>query len=150
MNNYILKTLHFGPLVLERVVKQIPANRLDERPDPERFTIREAVAHLADWEPILRGRMRQLIDRPGSILEPYDEGQMALDNRYFEKDVTESMERLKRERTETIRMLREITPEEWQSAGTHAESGPMTVQGIAAMVQGHDLYHLEQATLYLP
>jgi hypothetical protein len=38
----------------------------------------------------------------------------------------------------------QLTPEEWQRNGIHAERGPMTVRDLAVQIAGHDLNHLEQ------
>jgi hypothetical protein len=149
VNHYLLKTLDFGPIVLERIVAQVPASRLDERSDPDRFTIREVAAHLADWEPILRGRFQQMLDEPGSFLEPRDEGQLAIDNRYSELDVAESLRRFMDERAVTSGMLRGLAPEQWEKFGVHREVGHMTVSDLANMMLGHDMYHLEHASGFM-
>ena len=41
-------------------------------------------------------------------------------------------------------MFAQLTPEEWQRNGIHAERGPMTVRDLALQIAGHDLNHLEQ------
>ena len=61
MNAYLFPGLEFGPRIVARLVEQIPAARYDERTNPSRFTLREAVAHLADWEPILRDRIARAL-----------------------------------------------------------------------------------------
>src|SRR5437879_4197786 len=51
---YVLAGLTGSPDVLEALLKDVGPNdpAWDKRPDPERFTIREVLAHLADWEGI--------------------------------------------------------------------------------------------------
>src|SRR5882672_11202695 len=87
LNPYLLTTIEMGPAVVRRIINQIPQSRLDEAIDPERFTPREVVAHLADWEAIDRLRLSAGVERPGSAIQPYDEVQMALDHQYRQSDV---------------------------------------------------------------
>jgi hypothetical protein len=135
--------------VLEKIVQQIPASKLDEKLSPDRFTLREAIAHQADWEPIFYGRLRQMLDTPGASIESRDEGQMAIDNNYAAKDVNECLARLKQDRAKTTAMLKALPPEDWDKFGNHWEIGHMTVYDLASMMQGHDMYHLQQASSYL-
>lgn len=47
-------------------------------------------------------------------------------------------------REANLRMFAQLTPEEWQRNGIHAERGSMTVRDLALQIAGHDLNHLEQ------
>ena len=50
MNFYLLPAIESGPKVVARLIQLIPNYRWDIHGDPNRFTVREVVAHLADWE----------------------------------------------------------------------------------------------------
>ena len=115
-------------------------------PIPERFTIREVVAHLADWEPLsgfhslnLTHRLRE--DRP--VLENLDEGEFAIRNRYHETNVAERLVRFAIGRAALVEMLKAISPEDWERVGLR-EWGALSIDGFAAMILGHDGYHMEQ------
>lgn len=149
MNHYLMRTIEFGPVVLERILARVPESRYDGPTDPGRFTIREVVAHLADWEPILRLRISGICDDPGTVIQVYDEGRLAIDNRYSEQDVSENLGKLKTERSRTVALLTALSPEEWHRTGQHPEVGTLSVYDIAGMIQGHDMYHLEQVSSYL-
>ena len=75
-----------------KILADVPSNRFDERPAEGRFTLREAVAHLADFEPIFRGRMEAAYESPGVTVEPKDEGQMAIDHNYASQDLYANLE----------------------------------------------------------
>ena len=146
MNPYLLKSLEFGPIVLERIVGQIPQSRFDERTSNDRFTLREAVAHLVDFEPIFRGRMEQANSNPGCAVIVMDEGQMAIDHDYASQDVHRNLEMFVSQRASTAAFLRTLSPSDFQKTMVHPQLGPLAIEDVANLLLGHDLYHLEHAS----
>lgn len=146
MNAYLFPGLEFGPRIVERLVAQIPAARYDEQTNPERFTLREAIAHLADWEPILRARIEKAIVEPDSPVAGIDEGIRAEEQGYGSWDVTEQLAVFRQERAKTIGYLRGLAAEDWSRAIVHNEKGRQTVSDQANQLLGHDLYHIDHLT----
>ena len=143
MNAYLFPGLEFGPRIVEGLVSQIPGARYDEKTNPSRFTLREAVAHLADWEPILRDRIALAVDSPDSPVQGVDEGARAEEQRYGTKDVAEQLRLFANERQKTIAYLKGLSAEDWSKAVTHNEKGRQTVADQANQLLGHDLYHID-------
>jgi hypothetical protein len=143
MNYYLFPGLEFGPRIVEQIVKQIPGARYDDRTDPERFSLREAVAHLADWEPILRDRIVLAVENPDSPVEGMDESVRATEVNYASWDVAEQLRKFSTERSKTIAYLRGLATEDWEKAVIHNEKGRQTVMDQANQFLGHDLYHIE-------
>jgi hypothetical protein len=148
MNFYLLPAVEFGPCVIRRLIDLLPADRLDTRLDPERFTPREIVAHLADWEPIMRERIRTAVSNPGTTIPAYDETQMALDHGYAESDPWEQAELFRRERQITAGLLHSFRAEDWGMQVIHPERGAQSAEDLANALLGHDLYHIEQLSAY--
>ena len=149
MNPYLQKAASMSPNVVERLVKLIPASEYDKALEPGRFTIREVVAHLADWEPILRQRMEDVLRNPGMTVQVFDEGTMAVEHRYAEKGVQESIQEWKRERAQTLVLLMELTDKDMLLPYIHPENGPMILGDQANMLVAHDMYHVDQLSRYL-
>ena len=78
MNPYLLPALPMGPVIVARLLEEIPHARLDEAMQEGRFTAREVIAHLADWEPIMRERILLARDAPGATIAVLDESEMAV------------------------------------------------------------------------
>ena len=127
----------------------VPEKRYDELTDPNRFTLREAMAHLADWEPIFLQRIQAGVDNPGAEVNGMDETQRALDKNYESWDVKESLRIFREAREVTVRYLKALSPEQWQSTVHHNEKGDMTAYDQANMLLGHDIYHFEHACQFL-
>ncbi len=149
MNPYLLPVLEHGPATLLRMLNQIEPHRLDEALSPDRFTPREAVAHLADWEPILLGRIRTAVENPGTSITAYDEGKRAAEMGYKTKNPSAEAALFIEERKRTADYLKGLKTEDWSKTVVHPERGILNVYDLANMLIGHDMYHLEHLSQYL-
>ena len=149
MNPYLISAIEFGPAVVRRIVNLIPADRLDEAIEPDRFTPREVIAHLADWEPIDRDRLTSGVEMPGSTIQPYAEAQMAVDHDYAHSNLASELERYTNERKITAEYMRRLTSEDMAKSVNHPERGIQTVSDLCGVILGHDVYHIEQLSAYL-
>src|SRR5688572_5770624 len=144
MNVYLFRGLELGPVALRRIFAAIPESRIDEAIDPDRFTPREVIAHVADWEPILLARMKQTFDDPGSVILGHDESVRAIEQGYASSVPAEQLDFYDERRRATIEWLKMVEGEDWQKVAVHNERGPMTIYDQASMMLGHEIYHLEQ------
>lgn len=144
MNVYLFPALKLTPVLLERAVLTVPYRKWDEPTLPGRFSPREVVAHLADWEPIMCGRIEQCVSNPGSKIESYDEGELADSNNYRGSDLFERLQVFQVQRAMTVRMLEGLKPELWSRSALHEQWGPMTVSDFGNFLACHDVYHIEQ------
>src|SRR3569833_1407281 len=112
---YLLIGLSATPDVLEALVERIdPADKVwGYTPDPDRFTLREIVAHLADWDGIFLERIIRTRDEDEPQIEDMDEGQVAIDNDYVNSDPFESMRRFRASREILVQTLRDLDPTHW-------------------------------------
>ena len=140
---YLLIDLDSAPAVLAHLVAGV--TNWDRRPDPDRFTLREMVAHLADWDGVFLRRLTQTRDEENATLRGLDEGQVALDNDYAHADPQECLARYAAGRHETVAFLRGLKPEQWGRSATHTEVGPISLEAQAILIAVHDGYHRQQA-----
>ena len=150
MNPYLATALDLGPTVIERILARIPGSSLDESSTEGRFTPREVIAHLADWEPIMRERIVQACAKPGSVIVVFDEGEMAVAGNYAGTDPFEQFLQFQRERRLTCEAVRRVRSEDWAKTAHHPERGDLSAADLANLLIGHDLYHIEQLTAHLP
>jgi Protein of unknown function (DUF664). len=142
---YLKSGLEAAPLLLEHLLAGVTEAEIDFRPDPDRFTLREVVAHLADWEPIWLGRMEVMVQQEDPHLPGYDEGQFALDHDYAHAELAGQLATFREARARTVAFLSALPRAEWTGrTGRHDEWGRVTIYDLAALVCGHDGYHLRQ------
>lgn len=144
MNNYLIPALLATPELIEQQFRTISIGDWDTPTHPDRFSSREVLAHLADWEPILLARMKCALESDSPTIPAYDEGQMALDNHYDEQDPVEALRTFREARQRTIHWLRELREQDYLRTVQHPERGVLTVDCIGNMIACHDVYHLKQ------
>ncbi len=148
-NTYLLPGLRLSPIAVERLILAIGPGRYDSRTGSERFTVREAIAHLADWEPIFLHRLQTAVNSPGSEIEDLDEGEFAIRNNYASKDPVAEAKRFKEGRAALVAYLESLPSEAWGNTVVHPIRGEMSVYDWANCIVGHDVYHIENFTEFL-
>lgn len=148
MNHYPVIAAQFGPVIFERLYGLLTPAQVDERKG-DRFTPREVIAHLADWEPIFRQRMQAAVRENGATVQGMDEGELAITNRYSELDVNDQLARFAKERAATVAYIQSLDSSLLDNAYNHSEKGLVTVRATLDMLGHHDTYHVEQITALL-
>lgn len=141
--HYIISGLLNNGKSLKHIVNLLPETLYDDNSGSDRFSVREAIAHLADWEPILRSRIELCAKDSGGIMKAFDEGEMAISNHYSESDPVTTVEKFYQDRLITCQMLTTYTDDQWSGVALHPERGPMTAYEWTASLLGHDAYHIE-------
>lgn len=151
IKKYFLTALNATPEVLEAFLKPLPTDdpRWDLRPDPDRFTLREIVAHLADWDPIFTSRMERIVKEDLPVIPNLDEGQIALDHDYAHQDPHAGLARFRTARAALVVFLSGLTDADWSRVGVKEPLGPVTLERLAVVVLAHDGYHMEQVVQWL-
>jgi hypothetical protein len=142
--NYMFTALEAGPPAIEGLIAELTPEVADYRPDPDRFTIREVVAHLADWEPIWLLRMRAVCEQDEPTMPGYDVGQMAVDHDYAHSDPVEQLARYHAGRAAISAYLKERSETDWSRCLIRPEIGRLSLEALTLLVPLHDAYHAKQ------
>ena len=129
---------------LERLIEAVPTARLRERPDPEKWSVSEILAHLADGEIVGGFRMRFILGSPGAPIAGFDQDQWVASGHYDKRDPRKSVEQFRVLREANLALLDALDPEQWQHYGVHSERGQESIADIVRMFAGHDVNHLQQ------
>lgn len=129
---------------LDRLVKGVSTAKLRKRPAPEKWSVGEILAHLADAEIVIGYRIRLILGSPGVPIVAYDQDSWAGSGHYDKRDPRKSLEQFRALREANLALLKSLTPEQWQHYGMHSERGQESVEKIARMCAGHDINHLQQ------
>ena len=132
------------PKKLERLIKGVSASKLRKRPAPDKWSVTEIVAHLADAEIVGGFRMRFILGAPGTPIVAFDQDAWVKSGHYEKRDPRKSLELFRTLREANLAMLKSLTPEQWKHYGVHSERGQESIERIATMFAGHDLNHLRQ------
>jgi DinB superfamily len=129
---------------LARLIKGVPARKLRKRPAPDKWSVNEILAHLADSEIILGFRIRLILGEPGSAYAAVDQDAAVTSGHYDKRDPRKSVEHFGVNREANLALLKSLTPEQWKHYGMHSGRGQETIEHIVRIYAGHDVNHLQQ------
>ena len=144
----VTNALCASPRIVERFLRVFPTNRLDDRPEADRFTPREVVAHLADWEQVVLDRIRVANIQPGRAVPDEDPGERALAHHYGDKDVFHEAEVFESRRQTTMEYLQGLDEPDLQKTFQHPVHGEMTIEAYMVSILAHDVYHMDQLSCF--
>jgi len=148
MTSYLVHLTQIGLSATAPVMKrllEINSVDWDSRPEPDRFNLREMLAHLADMEMVWVERVQAILDAPGEARMPgKDPDVLARQNNYESLDPRDSLAWFETGRQALLKTLEALAEEQWDWTGTHEEFGRMSVFQLTQFVLGHDGYHLKQ------
>ena len=132
-----------APETLASLTNGLSAGELARRPAPDKWSIQELAAHLADDELVGAYRLRMILSSPGTAIQAFDQDIWARTGRYAATDTQASVEMFRVLRQANLALLRSLTSAEWDLYGIHAERGAESIRDIAMYYAGHDLNHFK-------
>lgn len=133
-----------APARLARLLKGVSPAKARKRPAPEKWSIAEIAAHLADTELVGGYRIRAILGAPGSPIIGFDQDAWVTALHYEKRDLQKSVEQYRSLREANLALLKTLTPEQWKHHGMHNERGAETIETIVRLFAGHDLNHFQQ------
>ena len=127
------------------LTKAIPFDLLSEAPAPGQWSALQCLQHLVDIERVFQSRLRAF--REGhdfSAFNPDEEGTKT-DESTSSDLATRLVNEFSRLRSESLRQLSAITPEDYALRSRHSELGPVTLNQMLNEWAAHDLNHTVQA-----
>ena len=108
-------------------VQQEVAGLRDEslrRPEkPGKWSILQALQHLADSELVTSFRMRMILAHDSPELQGYDQDAWATGLKYNEVDPADAIDQLRVLRGINLKLIRSLDKKQWERAGMHSETG---------------------------
>jgi uncharacterized damage-inducible protein DinB len=129
---------------LVRLIRGVPTSKLRKRPAPEKWSVAEILAHLADVEIVIGWRMRSILGNPGTPVQAYDQNAWVISGHYEKRDPRKSIELHGVVREANLALLKSLSADQWKHFGQHAERGQESIEHIVRMVAGHDVNHVLQ------
>jgi hypothetical protein len=132
------------PRKLARLIKGVPAAKLRKRPAPDKWSVSEILAHLADTEIVGGFRLRLILGAPGTPVVGFNQDAWVISGHYDKRDPRKSIEQFRTLREANLALLKSLAQEQWKHHGVHSERGVETIERVTQMFAGHDLNHLQQ------
>lgn len=129
---------------IERLIRSVPRAKLGKRPAPDKWSVSEILAHLADAEIVAGFRMRLILGAPPAPIAAFNQDAWATSGHYEKRDPRKSLEQFRALRDANLALLGSLTADQWKHYGIHSERGQESIEHIAKMFAGHDINHLQQ------
>src|SRR4029077_13689362 len=129
---------------LDGLLRGAPASKLRKRPAPDKWSVSEIIAHMADTEIVIGWRIRSILRAPGTPIQAYDQDAWAGAGLYAKRDPRRSIELFRAVRDANLALYKSLSPEQWKYFGMHAERGEESLERIVLMIAGHDINHILQ------
>lgn len=141
----VIRRLSHGPGVVEALTRDVAEAQAAWRPEPDRWSVVEVVAHLADEESRdFRTRLRHLLERRDGPWPPIDPEAWVVSERYAERALDDEVRRFREERARSVAWLEGLVDPDWSSSYEHSSLGTLRAADLLASWLAHDLIHIRQ------
>jgi hypothetical protein len=144
-----LRLQQAAPGKLAALLKGKAGKQLMHRPEADKWSVAEILAHLADAELAISWRLRQVLTTDAIPIQAYDQDLWAKTFNYARRDPRQSLANFRALREANLALLKSVPRKLWDNYGVHAERGNESVKHVVKMVAGHDLNHLQQVAKIL-
>jgi hypothetical protein len=139
-----LRLQQAAPGKVAALLKGKTGQQLMRRLAPDKWSVAEILAHLADAELAISWRLRQILATNAIPIQAYDQDLWAKTFNYSRRDPRQSLASFRAFREANLALLKSVPRKLWENYGVHAERGNESVNHVVRMVAGHDLNHLQQ------
>ncbi len=131
-----------GPDQLEAAVSGLSTEHLHARPGPGEWSIHEVVIHLADSDAIAIERMKRITAMDEPALINCDESAFIRRLHPADQSLDDALLLFRVNRRQWARVLRLLTPSDFQRVGHHSVSGAVTLGQLIPAYNDHLDRHL--------
>ncbi len=117
---------------------------LDFKPAPDKWSVRQIVAHLADAEAANVVRLRQVIAEDNPTLAPFDQNAWAERTNYDKRKPSQALETMRQLRADNHQLLQDLPPEAYSRTGHHLRRGTMSLLDLLRLFAEHAENHAAQ------
>ncbi len=137
-----MRVLTATPARLGKLIEGLTPRQIGRRPQPDKWSIAEVVAHLADVELVYIARCRWMLFEENPALVPFNQDNWVQGWEREREPIAETLLRFQVLRRSLLRLLRSASPSDLARTGRHVDYGTEQVSDYVAKLAGHDLNHL--------
>lgn len=139
-----LRVLKQTPAALARIARGVQKSRLIRRPEADRWSVAEILAHLAETELAFGYRLRQVVGAPGTAIQAYDQNLWQNNAGYLIQNPMGALRYFTAIRAMNVAFVQALDNEKRERFGIHTERGRESVTRMVELFAGHDENHLRQ------
>jgi hypothetical protein len=132
-----------GPKQLRDAIAGMTPAQIDAAPIPGKWSTRQIICHLSDFEPVYADRMKRVIAEDNPPLRGGDPDVFAAKLAYDARDIEEELSLIEAVRNHTARILKTLPDDVFQRTGIHSSDGPLTLETLLKRITGHIPHHVK-------
>jgi uncharacterized damage-inducible protein DinB len=132
-----------GPTHLREAIAGMTAEQLDAAPIPGKWSTRQVICHIADFEPVYADRMKRVIAEENPTMFGGNPDDFADRLAYDARDIADELQLIAATRRHTAAILRTLPPEVFQRTGNHSTDGPISLETLLSRITGHIPHHIK-------
>jgi hypothetical protein len=149
LSSYVAGKNHIGVLKrtpdrLTALLKRVSRAHLVRRPHPDRWSVAEILAHLAEAEIAMGYRLRLVVSAPGTPVQAYDQNLWQNNAGYLLRDPRKTLRTFAVLREMNLAFVQTLDADKLDRYGIHAERGRESILKMIELIAGHDQNHLTQ------
>ncbi len=131
-----------GPTHLRSAISGMSDEDIDAAPVPGKWSTRQVICHLADFETIYIDRMTRTIAEDQPTIFDGDPVRFAQSLAYERREIEEELQFIDFARRPMARILRALPPMEFRKQAFHSAKGVMTLTTLLQRITAHIPHHL--------
>lgn len=132
-----------GPELLRNAVVGMSPAEMDARPIPGKWSAREVICHIADFEPVYADRMKRVVAEHEPTMFGGDPDLFAQSLAYDKRDLTNELVMIAAVRQHVCEILRSLPEAAFARVGLHNEAGPLSLETLLKNVTNHIPHHVQ-------
>src|SRR5690625_405730 len=137
----MLLYLERAPELVVPLVKDVPQERLKERPSSGQWSAHEHACHLATVDRVMEVRLDQMLKERHPGINSYDPGRHDDPDELLMMDLDHSLTQYVEGRRKLIDRLKKLTPDQWGRTADHVEYNAYSIYIMFRHLAMHDLFH---------
>lgn len=131
-----------GPGELRQAIAGMTAEQIDAAPIPGKWSTRQVICHIADFEPVYADRMKRVVAEEQPPLRGGDPDVFAARLHYDVRDIEEELQLIEAVRKHTARILQALPEDAFERTGIHSADGPLTLRTLLERITKHVPHHV--------
>jgi uncharacterized damage-inducible protein DinB len=140
----LLRRLEIQAQDLERLLYGIAEESLARRADPEKWSLKELLAHLWIIQRLFARRAERILREEVPAIEPYDPEEDPDFPKIAARPAARILGEFVQDRAALLARLGALAPADWQRRGEHPEFAHYTLHFLIEYMLHHEAHHLYQ------
>lgn len=139
----LIASLEAAPGIIIGLVREVPRQNLKRRPAPNKWSAHEHACHISSGRghALFLSRLELMLSDPHPQIKSMQPSPEEEAGSYLDVDLDEALSQYVRERAQTVKRLRELSPEDWQRTAEHEAFSHYSVHIMFRHMLIHEMFH---------